>query len=973
MTGSRDSSAPRHSNGHGHGHGHTTGDEPRTRVGDLIAPKPGHVQTGNPALSRRRNGPVKAFAPGHNHGHRQAFATSGTATVVRSGGEGKPHAVAITRLDQPLSQEEDEEPGATPGRPSECNPNAPMSKASTRASQMSAEFDASHEVGTDISKATPARPSVITGTARRGSGSSASAASTASPTGAVAVRARAGHGAGAATAWGSASNLAADGGTADPPPGAAQDAAVAGVVVAGQDVVAPGTDGVPPRATSRPQSAQPNSRTRYRPQSANHPSRFTPAQKQPIAGGGGYQLHQHGQGQGHGQHHSSGGSSGRSRPASAGVHRATHATGRPSSASRGRPGTATSSRQYARYKEQQAKTAAKTASAATSVNLVVTDGGTGSDKAKLQRIELEHRQRLQKYVSHKAYDGRSSTEFYKFGKVLGQGSFGKVRLAWHKLTGARVAVKSYEKERLKEPSHWRRTQQEIRLMERMNHPNIIRMLETLESPKRIHIVMEHAGGGNLCQYVKARKRLGEADARAIFVQVLMAVEYLHTTGIVHRDIKLENVLFDDNRSMKLVDFGFSVGCRDPTKKLKIFCGTPSYMAPEIVMRRQYEGRPVDIWSLGVLLYAMLCGMFPFVAKSYPELYKKIVRAQLRLPDFMSHAVKDLLRRMLHPDATKRVTVAQIRRHCWCATPVQALTRQLKHAADHSLLVSDCAEDDLFMAVVVKCGELGFNGDLVAKSVLSRARNHFSVTYYLLLFMYGRTKAAKRTQQYYMDHMPRMGDKIYCGPYSAALRRKLLFNESSSPHSRSPSPAGMASGRPARPSSAATTRPSPSRGVMRPSSATARRKARPSSAARQRGVPSQSQSPASAAPQQQPEHGEGVGVTSGEARDGAKPPMPATSTTSALSAGGKPPTAPATAAARGGGGGGGGKSEDVGLLDMMRYQAKPAGAAQSGGDDNGGAASADAPAAASGEPPNFDGVLDLMDNDGTTASRASSQG
>ena len=208
--------------------------------------------------------------------------------------------------------------------------------------------------------------------------------------------------------------------------------------------------------------------------------------------------------------------------------------------------------------------------------------------------------------------------------------------------------------------------------------------------------------GNLCQYVKARKRLGEADARAIFVQILMAVEYLHTTGIVHRDIKLENVLFDENRSMKLVDFGFSVGCRDPTKKLKIFCGTPSYMAPEIVMRRQYEGRPVDIWSLGVLLYAMLCGMFPFVAKSYPELYKKIVRAHLRLPDFM-------VRTGVWPRCEARVLLGVARADTpppapLCLPPVvTAVARSKRLAASHAAprrhQTPDCGPDQAPLLVL----------------------------------------------------------------------------------------------------------------------------------------------------------------------------------------------------------------------------------------------------------------------------------
>lgn len=161
------------------------------------------------------------------------------------------------------------------------------------------------------------------------------------------------------------------------------------------------------------------------------------------------------------------------------------------------------------------------------------------------------RQRLKQIVAHTDFDGRATTEFYGFGKVLGQGSFGEVRLAWHRLAGAKVAIKSYEKARLTEPNHWRRVQQEIRLMERLNHPNIIRQLEMIDSMKRIHIVMEFAGGGNLCTYVKSKQKLQEPEARKHFLQLLAAVEYMHDLGIIHRDIKLENVLFDEEQNVKV--------------------------------------------------------------------------------------------------------------------------------------------------------------------------------------------------------------------------------------------------------------------------------------------------------------------------------------------------------------------------------------------------------------------------------------
>ena len=165
-------------------------------------------------------------------------------------------------------------------------------------------------------------------------------------------------------------------------------------------------------------------------------------------------------------------------------------------------------------------------------------------------------------------------DMYMVGKVVGVGSYGKVRAAWHRLTSSKVAIKTYDKAKLKDPAHWKRVHSEIKIMEQISHPRIARMYEAVETPKRMHLIMECLDGGNLCSYVKAKRRLTEEESRRIFFQILQAIEYLHGLGVSHRDVKLENVLFANDRDIKLIDFGFSTVCQ-PGKRLKVFCGTPS--------------------------------------------------------------------------------------------------------------------------------------------------------------------------------------------------------------------------------------------------------------------------------------------------------------------------------------------------------------------------------------------------------------
>jgi len=362
---------------------------------------------------------------------------------------------------------------------------------------------------------------------------------------------------------------------------------------------------------------------------------------------------------------------------------------------------------------------------------------TPEERAKLTQL-LVHDKSITNSASRKV----CSSDFYSFGKVVGVGSFAKVRVARHKLTGQQVAIKTYEKSKVKDTNQWKRIQQEIKLMEKLDHPLVIRLFETIESPRRVHIVMEYLPGANLCAHVKAKRRLPEHEAKRIFADVACSLEYLHAQHVVHRDIKLENIIFDKQGNAKLIDFGFSVNCKD--KRLKVFCGTPSYMAPEIVKRAEYKGKPTDIWSLGVILFAMISGCFPFSAKAYPDLYKKIVRGHYRFPDnLFSPGAQELVSSMLVMDPGKRPSISQVRAHPWLKDS-QSLAHnpKLLHASVAAqFAVSRDAQADVYPQAVSRMEVLGIAKQELLGDILAKKRNGLTTCYYLLVFAMGLRSTA----------------------------------------------------------------------------------------------------------------------------------------------------------------------------------------------------------------------------------------
>ena len=233
----------------------------------------------------------------------------------------------------------------------------------------------------------------------------------------------------------------------------------------------------------------------------------------------------------------------------------------------------------------------------------------------------------------------------------------------HILTGRIVAIKSFNKKKFKNEKAKNKIYHEINLMKNLRHSYIVKLLDTFETDNHLLIIMENIAGGDLLTYVKKRSKLSEKISKYIFKQLLLAINYIHSKNIVHRDIKLDNVLIDLNNNIKLCDFG--VGKMVHEKEvLSDQCGTPAYIAPEILVNKGYNGFGVDVWSSGVVLYTMLSGNVPFKANNLNDLQNMIITGSFQEINGISKECNDLLHKLLQINPKKRITVEEALNHPW---------------------------------------------------------------------------------------------------------------------------------------------------------------------------------------------------------------------------------------------------------------------------------------------------------------------
>ncbi|KAM8975815.1 NUAK family SNF1-like kinase 2 [Pelodytes ibericus] len=250
---------------------------------------------------------------------------------------------------------------------------------------------------------------------------------------------------------------------------------------------------------------------------------------------------------------------------------------------------------------------------------------------------------------------------YEFLETLGKGTYGRVKRARDN-QGKEVAIKSIRKDRIKDEQDMIQIRRETEIMSSLCHPHIISIYEVFENNSKIVIVMEYASQGDLYDYISERQKLSEQEARRFFRQIVSAVQYCHMNGIVHRDLKLENILLDENKNVKIADFGLS-NIYQSDSYLQTYCGSPLYASPEIVNGRPYIGPEVDSWSLGVLLYILVHGSMPFDGQDYKKLVTQISCGAYKEPSHRSDAC-GLIRWLLMVNPERRATLSDVASHWW---------------------------------------------------------------------------------------------------------------------------------------------------------------------------------------------------------------------------------------------------------------------------------------------------------------------
>lgn len=312
---------------------------------------------------------------------------------------------------------------------------------------------------------------------------------------------------------------------------------------------------------------------------------------------------------------------------------------------------------------------------------------------------------------------------YKLGRTLGIGTFGKVKLATHIPTEIKVAIKILKRQSIND-SNAERVRQEINNLRLFSHPHIVRVYEVKETRSKIYLVMEYMSSGELFDYITENGRLPEDEARHFFQQIISGVECCHLHMVVHRDLKPENLLLDSKRrNIKIADFGLSNIMSDG-HFLKTSCGSPNYAAPEVISQKLYAGPEVDVWSCGVILYALMCGTLPFDDGSLPGLYAKIKNGVYTFPNYLSLAARDLISRILNVDPISRLSIPEICRHPWFQL---RLPRYLLTPMFTALYNTKNIDGELILEVA----KMGFDVQKVVESLQNGLQNEATVAYYLL--------------------------------------------------------------------------------------------------------------------------------------------------------------------------------------------------------------------------------------------------
>ena len=251
---------------------------------------------------------------------------------------------------------------------------------------------------------------------------------------------------------------------------------------------------------------------------------------------------------------------------------------------------------------------------------------------------------------------------YEIKETIGKGTFSVVKLGINKITKEKVAIKILKKKKMQKSKDKSRLEREISILKRLNHINVIKIYKITEELENYYIVMEYCENGELFNYIVAHQRLSEEETSYFFYQLINGLDYIHHKNIVHRDLKPENLLLSKDNILKIVDFGLSNYYYLDGKLLSTPCGSPCYASPEMVCGNKYNGFRIDIWSCGIIIFAMICGYLPFEDPDNEILFKKIMKCEVDYPDYLSDDVLDIMNKIIVVDPNKRYNIEQIKKH-----------------------------------------------------------------------------------------------------------------------------------------------------------------------------------------------------------------------------------------------------------------------------------------------------------------------